>query len=167
MQPHFASAYSLARFLCGDRTTAEDLAQEALLKAFAAFESYRGGSPRAWLLAIVRHAFVDWTRRNRAWRGALTHDLDPDQLARLPDEGAPDPEAALVARGDAAALRAAIDALAEPFREAVVMRDLEGLSYRQIAEATGAPIGTVMSRLARGRRDLLSRLRPSEAGAPA
>jgi RNA polymerase sigma-70 factor (ECF subfamily) len=129
-----------------------------MLKAFAAFDGYRGGSPRAWLLAIVRHAFVDWTRRNRDRRETI--DLGPEVIAAVPDETAANPETALIARGDAAALRAAIEALAEPFREVVVLRDLEGLSYRQIADVTGAPIGTVMSRLARGRRDLLARLRP-------
>ena len=164
MAPHLDSVYSLARYLCRDASTAEDIAQDALLKAYAAFDGYHGGSPKAWLLAIVRNAYVDWTRRTRGWRAMTSRSESLDGAAELADEHTPDAEATLIARGDVQALRGAIEALAEPFREAVVLRDLEGLTYQQIAHVTGTPVGTVMSRLARGRRALLERLRPAEGG---
>jgi len=150
--PHLDSAHSFARYLCRDAAGAEDIAQDALLKAFRAFDSYRGGEPKAWLLAIVRNAYFDWARRRRAWETVTVS--DPDGVHDAPDDPEAGAEAALIRRGDAAALRAAIEALPEPFREALVLRDLEELSYKAIAEATGAPIGTVMSRLARARQML-------------
>ena len=162
MAPHLDSAYGLARYLCRDAAAAEDIAQDALLKAFAGFDGYRGGSPRAWLLAIVRNAFIVWGRRSRAWRGPGVQHLDIDDAAEIADSDMATPEAALIARGDAAALRGAIEALAEPFRETLVLRDIEGLSYQQIAEVTGAPVGTVMSRLSRARRVLIDRLSPAQ-----
>jgi RNA polymerase sigma-70 factor (ECF subfamily) len=162
MLPHLDSAYSLARYLCRDATAAEDIAQDALLKAYSAFDGYRGGSPKAWLLAIVRNAHIDWTRRTRGWRAMTARSESLDDVGDIADADAPNAEAVLIERGDVEALRGAIEALAEPFRETVVLRDLEGLSYQQIAEVTGAPVGTVMSRLARARRALLQRLAPIE-----
>lgn len=162
MAPHLDSAYGLARYLCRDATSAEDIAQDALLKAFAGFDGFRGGSPRAWLLAIVRNAYIDWGRRSRAWRGPGEQHLGMDEAAEIADPDMPTPEAALIARGDAVALRGAIEALAEPYRETLVLRDIEGLNYQQIAEITGAPVGTVMSRLSRARRALIDRLAPNE-----
>ncbi len=149
--PHLDSAYCLARYLCRDPAGAEDIAQEALLKAFRAFDDYRGGEPKAWLLAIVRNAYFDWARRRRSWE-AMTVSQAEDDFDVEDDQA--DAEEALIQRGDAEALRAAIEALPEPFREALVLRDLEELSYKEIAQATAAPMGTVMSRLARARQML-------------
>jgi RNA polymerase sigma-70 factor (ECF subfamily) len=143
MLPHLDGAYAFARFLTRDGPMAEDVVQEAFLKAYRAFPGFRGGEPRAWLFAIVRTTFVSVQRARRP-----TVDIDD---APEPADEAPGAEAALVRQGEVAALRAAIDALPEPFREALVLRELEELSYREIAEVTHAPIGTVMSRLARAR----------------
>ncbi len=162
MAPHLDSAYGLARYLCRDAASAEDIAQDALLKAFAGFDGFRGGSPRAWLLAIVRNAYIDWGRRSRARRESGAPHLGMYDAADVADADTPTPEAALIARGDAMALRGAIEALDEPFRETLVLRDIEGLNYQQIAEITGAPVGTVMSRLSRARRALTDRLSPAE-----
>jgi len=160
--PHLADGYALARWLTGDRTDAEDVVQDACLRAFRAIGGYAGGSPRAWVLTIVRHAAYDWLRKNRAGvlvavddLAAVEHGLDRD-AAGAPASAGETPEAALIAKADAAALQAAIAALPPPFREALVLRDVHGLSYREIAEVTGVPVGTVMSRLARARRQLIS-----------
>ncbi|HEX7761250.1 MAG TPA: sigma-70 family RNA polymerase sigma factor [Caulobacteraceae bacterium] len=150
--PHLDSAYSLARYLCRDAAAAEDIAQDALLKAFRGFDGYRGGDPRAWLLAIVRNAYFDWARRQRSWETMTVS--DPDAAAEVADDEATGAEQGLIQRGDVQALRAAVEALPEPFREALVLRELEELSYKTIAEVTGAPMGTVMSRLARARQML-------------
>jgi RNA polymerase sigma-70 factor (ECF subfamily) len=141
--PHLDQAYAFARFLTRDGPMAEDVVQEAFLKAYRAFPGFRGGEARAWLFAIVRTTFVSAQRARRPM-------IDIDDAPELSDE-APGAEAALVRQGEVLALRAAIDALPEPFREALVLRELEELSYREIAEVTHAPIGTVMSRLARAR----------------
>jgi RNA polymerase sigma factor (sigma-70 family) len=147
--PHIDAAYSLARYLARDGAAAEDIAQEALLKAFR-------GPAKPWLLAIVRNTFHDWGRR--ADTRAVTGPAAEAAIERAPDETLESAESALIRQGDVAALRAAIEAIPEPFREALVLRDLEELSYREVAEVTGAPLGTVMSRLARARRMLAERL---------
>jgi RNA polymerase sigma factor (sigma-70 family) len=149
--PHMDSAYSLARYLCRDATAAEDIVQEALLKAFRSFAGYRGGDPKAWLLTIVRNVFFDLARAGRPWVGVVEAG---DNLADLPDESQPGAETELIRRSDVAAVRAAVEAIPEPFREALVLREFEELSYAAIAQITGAPLGTVMSRLARARRQL-------------
>jgi len=160
--PHIDAAYSLARYLARDAAAAEDIAQEALLKAYRNLDALRG-PPKPWLLAIVRNAHFDW--RRQAQNVALTGPAAAVALAETPDgqEGA---EAGLIRQGDVAALRAAIEEVPEPFREALVLRDLEELSYREIAEVTGAPIGTVMSRLARARRMLAERMGVVKEAAP-
>ncbi|THD74235.1 MAG: sigma-70 family RNA polymerase sigma factor [Phenylobacterium sp.] len=154
--PHLDAAYGFARFLSRDATLAEDIVQDAFLKAYRGFAGFRGGDPRAWLFAIVRTTFLSTTRGRTTW-------ADPEATEAIPSE-ADTPEAALLRQGEAASVRGAIEALPEPFREALVLRELEELSYRQIAEVTSAPIGTVMSRLARARQMLLAALR--EEGEP-
>ncbi len=156
MLPHLDAAYSYARFLSRDAALAEDLTQEAFLRACRAFRGWRGGEPRAWLFAIVRSCFLSWARapaRREAGGEALAEALPAAEAS---------PEEALLRRGEAEALRAAIAALPEPFRETLVLRELEELSYKQLAEITGAPIGTVMSRLARARQMLLAALSEEE-----
>jgi RNA polymerase sigma-70 factor (ECF subfamily) len=150
--PHMDSAYSFARFLCRDATLAEDLVQDAFLRAFRGFAGFRGGDPKAWLFAIVRSSHLTWARS----RGATLQAV-PDEFEQTPAEG-DTPEEALVRQGEIETVRGAIEALPEPFRETLVLRELEEMSYREIAEVTSAPIGTVMSRLARARAMLLAAL---------
>jgi len=150
--PLMDSAYSFARFLCRDASAAEDLVQDAFLRAFRGFRGFRGGEPRAWLFAIVRSSYATWAQRR--------DDPHPDPEAALeatPSED-PSPETALVQQGEAETLRGAVMALPEPFRETLVLREFEELSYREIASVTGVPTGTVMSRLARARQMLLAAL---------
>ena len=156
--PHTDAAYNFARFLCRDPSLAEDLVQDAFLRAFRGFRGFRGGEPRAWLFAIVRSSHLTWARS----RGGAVLAAVPDDVEARPTED-DTPEEALVRQGEVATVRSAIAALPEPFRETLVLRELEELSYREIAEVTGAPIGTVMSRLARARQMLLATLGPEEA----
>ncbi len=158
MLPHMDAAFGFARHLCRDAAVAEDLVQEAYLRAYRGFGGFRGGDPKAWLLAIVRSSFLDWARR----RGASREVADDEAQASAADP-AEGPEAALVRAGDTRALLAAVDALPDPFRETLVLRELQDMSYREIGEITGAPIGTVMSRLARARALLASALKGGEA----
>jgi RNA polymerase sigma factor (sigma-70 family) len=151
MLPHLDGAYSFARFLCRDASLAEDLVQDAFLKACRGFRGFRGGEPRAWLFAIVRTSHLTWARRRSE------PSADPEVLESIASD-ADTPEAALLRQGEVDAVRGAIESLPEPFRETLVLRELEELSYREIAEITSAPIGTVMSRLARARSMLLAAL---------
>ena len=161
MLPHLDAAYGFARFLCRDAAVAEDLAQDAYLKAYRAFPAYRGGDPKAWLFAIVRSSFLDWTRGQRAW-GAIAAVEAPDAVEQAASE-ADNPEEELLRAANVSELRQAVDALPDPFRETLVLRELQEMSYREIAEITAAPIGTVMSRLARARSLLVQALRPTSA----
>jgi RNA polymerase sigma-70 factor (ECF subfamily) len=150
--PHMDAAYSFARFLCRDASLAEDLVQDAFLRAFRGFAGFRGGDAKAWLFAIVRSSHLTWARS----RGASLQAV-PDDFEDAPAEQ-DTPEEALVRAGEVETVRGAIEALPEPFRETLVLRELEEMSYREIAEITQAPIGTVMSRLARARAMLLAAL---------
>ena len=144
--PHLDAAYNLARWLTRNDHDAEDVAQEACLRAMRFFDGFHGGSVRPWLLTIVRNTYLTWMRKNRA-----------DETAPVLDEvesGGPNPEELLLEQVDGAALRRALDALTPEYREAIVLRELEEMSYKEIAEVAGIPIGTVMSRLARARRQL-------------
>ncbi|HEX4184173.1 MAG TPA: sigma-70 family RNA polymerase sigma factor [Caulobacteraceae bacterium] len=151
--PHLDAAYGFARYLCRDAAAAEDIVQDACLRAFRGFHGYRGGDAKAWLLAIVRSSFLDWIRERRRW-DALASDEPAEEL---PDES-PSAEAILLRADGDAAVRNALEALPDPFREALVLRELEDMAYRDIAAITGVPIGTVMSRLARARRLLATAL---------
>jgi len=149
------AAYSLARYLARDAAAAEDIAQEALLKAYRNIDALRGGEVKPWLLTIVRNAYFDWRRRDNG--RTVTGPAAEVAMAETPAEDT-SAEDAVIRQGDVAALRRAIETVPEPFREALVLRDLEELSYREIAEITAVPMGTVMSRLARARRMLGERL---------
>ena len=160
VMPHIDDAYRLARWLTGNSTDAEDVVQDASLRAFRAIRGFAGGSARAWVLSIVRNTAYSWLRKNRPAALVTVDDLEAVELAQANpgDPDAPTPEATLLAKVDAEQLRAAIAALPAPFRETLVLRDIEGLDYREIAQATEAPIGTVMSRLARARSRLTATL---------
>jgi len=151
--PHLDAAYSLARFIARDPAAADDIVQEAFLRAFRSFASYRGGDARAWLLAIVRNCSFDWSRSRSAVPGGAPGGApapDPDEL---PGE-LEGPEESAVRRNEIEEVRAMVRSLPEPFRETLILRELQELSYGEIASITRVPVGTVMSRLARARRML-------------
>jgi RNA polymerase sigma factor (sigma-70 family) len=151
--PLLDDAYSLAKWLSQSPTDAEDIVQDAALRALQALSTVSVDRPKPWFLAIVRNAAMTFMARNRrktlSYAGDMA-DLDTLDL-RQGDDAAPDPEQELIAMQDGERLRQAIASLPPPFLETLVMRDINGLSYREIAEATDAPVGTVMSRLARAR----------------
>ena len=164
--PHLADAFSLARWLTGNDTDAEDVVQDVCLRAFRGISGFRDGNARAWVLTIVRNTAYTWLGKNRPAMLVVTDDLEGAESAEVAyDDGAAETE--MIAKADAARLQAAIDKLPPPFRETLVLRDLQGLDYRQIARVTGVPIGTVMSRLARGRRRLVAMIAKEEDDAVA
>jgi RNA polymerase sigma-70 factor (ECF subfamily) len=147
ISPHLGSAYNLARWLTHNHEDAEDVVQEAFLRAFSSFESFRGSDGRPWLLAIVRNTSMTFMSRKRGAGQESDFEAAAKSTA-APDE---DPEAQLVASCSREQLREALDTLPPDFRETIVLRELEELSYKEIASITGVPMGTVMSRLARAR----------------
>ncbi len=160
--PYLDDAYTLARHLVRDEIDAQDVVQEAYLRALKYFRTFRGGDGRAWLLAIVRNRAHTWRRTRRA--DALTTEFDEEVHGA--DAGG-EPADAQARRGEAReTVRQALAKLAPEFREVIVLRELQGLSYKEIAQVTGSPVGTVMSRLARARQRLLEALGPftPEAG---
>lgn len=165
--PHLDGAYNLARYLTRDAIMSDDVVQDAMVRAFRGFAQFRGGSPRAWLFAIVRNC-CRTAQAGTAGRVALViHEsgLSEEGAAALeshPDPS-PSPEEEVFRKTEVNRLRQAIEAIPEPFREAVVLRDLEDLSYAEIAEVTAVPVGTVMSRLSRGRAMLARELLPARA----
>jgi RNA polymerase sigma-70 factor (ECF subfamily) len=152
--PHLDAAYNLARWLTRDDADAEDVVQTACLRALRFFDGFQGGSARAWLLTIVRNAFYTWLAQHRA------QELDApfDEEVHTVEQAGGDPEAELLRQADAGLLRQAFAALPVVFREVIVLREIEGLPYKEIAAIAGIPIGTVMSRLARARQHLQSYL---------
>ncbi len=159
MLPHLDVAYRLARRLLRHEEDAEDAVQEALLRALRYFSGYRGGSARAWVLAIVRHAC--YGRLKRPWMRASHAEFDEERHS--PEGASADPAAGPARDAQAARVREALDRLPPRFREVIVLREIEELSYKEIADVTGVPVGTVMSRLARARARLQ---RVLGAGAP-
>ena len=165
--PHLDAAHNLARWLVSDPALAQDVTQDAALRALGYFASYAGGDARAWLLRIVRNTAYDALAARRDMPSSLdTSSLDAagegaeQGRAMQPADPADDPEAALSRRQSRAQLESALAALPVELRECVLLRELEQLSYKQIATITGAPIGTVMSRLWRGRRALAGAVAP-------
>ena len=151
--PHLDAAYTLARYLMRDEHDAQDVVQDASLRALRYFQGFRGagsGEGRAWLLAIVRNTAHTWRQRHRA--DALSTEFDEERHSDTVADR--HPEAAAEVQSERAALRRAIAELPPEFREVIVLRELEGLSYKEISDVAGVPVGTVMSRLSRARRRL-------------
>ena len=150
--PHLDAAFNLARWLLRSPADAEDVAQEAMLRSYKFFPSFRGGDARAWLLQIVRNTCYSWMEKNSR-EGNMT-EFDEEVHGRE----SPTPEEAAIAGQDRARLTRALESLSPRSREVLVLRELEGCSYKEIATITSIPIGTVMSSLSRARRQLLSAL---------
>jgi RNA polymerase sigma-70 factor (ECF subfamily) len=154
MLPHLNAAYNLARWLTHNGHDVDDVVQESYLRAFRFFDRYQHGDSKAWLLAIVRNTCRTWLRREDAARSAVIF----DEGALFASADGPSAEERLAEASRAQTLRNCIAALPEEYREVLVMRELEEMSYREIAEVAGVPVGTVMSRLFRARKQLLQRL---------
>jgi RNA polymerase sigma-70 factor (ECF subfamily) len=157
--PHLPAAYNLARWLTRNDHDAEDVVQDAYLRAFRFFSGYRGGNIRAWLLTIVRNTYYTWAQRNH-----------PRELATVADDAIESiespslsPEARLLQTADRQRLRQALEQLPLEYREVIVLRELEEMSYKEIAEIADVPLGTVMSRLARARKRLQQCLMTGES----
>ncbi len=145
--PHLDAAYNLARWLTGREHDAEDVVQEAYLRAYRFFEGFHGADGRAWLLSIVRNTCYTWLERNRA-RQPVTTFVEEKHSQALPDAS---PDRLLLQKEHQEMLHQALQKLSPEFREVIVLRELEGLSYQEIATIAHIPLGTVMSRLARAR----------------
>lgn len=156
--PHLDAAYNLARWLTRNPQDAEDVVQEAYLRALKFFHSFRGGDGRRWLLAIVRNTCHDWMHARGAER---TTPFDEQIHAR---EAAETPETLLLQRADQDTVRRALEALPVVWREVLILRELEGMSYKEIGEVLDIPVGTVMSRLARARARLQQQLADHATG---
>lgn len=155
--PHLDAAYNLARWLTRNHHDAEDIMQEAALRAFRFFDGFKGGDSRAWLLAIVRNTGVSWLKRNHPAELDYVAPETLEEVSARPAaldaaRGPADPERQAICNADHRQVNQAIAALPIEFREVLVLREVEDLSYRQIAEIVGIPMGTVMSRLSRARR---------------
>src|SRR5215217_9462798 len=155
VMPHLDAAYNLARWLMRNEADAQDMAQEAYLRALRFFGGFHGTDARAWLLTIVRNTCYTWLKRSKSVE--LSGDFEEVVLTKQSDE--PDPEASHVLKVRAQLINEAIEKLPLEFREVVILRELEELSYKEIATITGIPIGTVMSRLSRARKRLFVCLR--------
>ena len=153
--PHLGAAYNFARWLLRDESGAEDVVQESYLRALKYFSGYHGGDSRAWLLTIVRNTSYDWLQQNRSRELMTPIDDATEALTATTDTN---PETVLLQRIDHDLLKQALSELPIEFREVLILREMEGLSYKQIAALADLPIGTVMSRLARARARLQQRL---------
>jgi RNA polymerase sigma factor (sigma-70 family) len=148
--PHLAAAYNLARWLARNDHDAEDVVQEAYVRAFKFFGGFHGGDSRPWLLAIVRHTCYTWLHHNRGHELMMVF----DEEIHSPEREAANPETILLHHVNHQLLRQALEELPVEFREVIILRELEGLSYKDIAQIADLPLGTVMSRLARARKRL-------------
>ncbi|MFL6717686.1 MAG: sigma-70 family RNA polymerase sigma factor [Burkholderiaceae bacterium] len=162
VMPYLNSAFNLASWLTRNSNDAQDVTQEACLRAFKFFDGFHGEDARSWLLAIVRNTFYTWYQENRGQKGNASFDEEIHSLeaadAAYMEYMDNNPETLLARKDSERLLQQALDALPLEFREVIVLRELEGLSYKQIAGIVGVPIGTVMSRLGRGRKLLAKML---------
>ena len=154
--PHLADAYGLARALTSSRPDAEDVVQDACVHAFRGIDNVTDSSARAWFLTIVHNTACTWLRKNRPAALVSVDNLELIERthANVPREGVETPETALISKANGIRLEAAIAGLRPMLRETLMLRDVHGLDYREIATVTGVPVGTVMSRLARARNRL-------------
>ena len=150
VMPHLDAAYNLARWLTRNEQDAEDVVQDACLRAFKFIGGFRGGSSRSWLLTIVRNTCYSWLEKNRKHEFATA----PDDDLHAVEDDSPNPEAMLLQSANRQMVREAVEGLPVEFRGVIVLREMEGMSYKEIAEIEKVPIGTVMSRLARARKIL-------------
>jgi len=160
VMPHLDAAYNLARWLTRNDHDAEDVVQEAYLRGFRSFAGFHGTDGRGWLLTIVRNTCYTWLRRNRSEQLSTPFD---EEIHRE-EVASPNPEELLLKKADRQRLKDALEELPVEFREALVLREIEGLSYKEIANVLGVPVGTVMSRLARARdrlKEKISHLQPA------
>lgn len=153
--PHLDAAFNLAVWILSSRTDAEDVTQDAMLRAFRFFEGFHGGDARAWLLQIVRNTCYTWLEKNR--RMKMTDQFDEE----VHMQSSATPESITIAGDDRGRLTQALQTIPPRFREVIILRELEGCSYKEIAAITSIPIGTVMSSLSRARRQLHSALAKS------
>jgi RNA polymerase sigma-70 factor (ECF subfamily) len=161
--PHLDAAYNLANWLMRNKRDAEDAVQEACLRAFRFFPGFRGGDARAWLMKIVRNTCYTQMRASRPMQDSMEF----DENVAPPDHNARNPEQVMLQNDNGDLLRKALEELPVNFREVVILRELEGMSYKEIAEITGMPTGTVMSSLSRARgklRHVLTNLMSEGAG---
>ena len=166
VQPRLDEGYRLARWLTGSATDAEDVLQEACLRAYRGIETFAEGSARAWFLTIVRNTCYSWLQQHRTSSIVYSEDLDAIDSAALDLGGSAaepprTPESDLIGKQERERLARAVEALPVPLKEVLILREYHGLSYREIAEVGGIPLGTVMSRLARARQHLLARVQTS------
>lgn len=160
--PHLAEAYRLARWLTGNGPDAEDVVQDASLKAFRAIGTFEGANARAWSLTVVRNTAYSWLLKNRPKAVVFAEDLSEADRQEIEQGGVQrsdvqTPEQVLLLKSDVESVQGALAKLPAPFREIIVLREMHQLSYREIAEIAGIPAGTVMSRLARA-RELLAQM---------
>jgi RNA polymerase sigma-70 factor (ECF subfamily) len=149
--PHLDAAYNLARWLTRNDQDAQDVTQEACLRAFRFFDGYQGGNMRSWLLTIVRNTCYTWLHQNRA---PGSDEVFDEEIHSAELSGGSSPELQVLAGADKETLRRAIEDLPDVFREALILREIEGMSYKEIADIASVSLGTVMSRLARARARL-------------
>lgn len=164
--PHLDAAYNLAKWLARPPLDADDIVQDAMLRAYRAFDSFRGDNVKPWLLSIVRNCFLTAAGQTRHTRNVplpADGEMDSDDPALVVD--APDPEAAAIRAEEGRRLADVVAKLPQEFREVLVLREMEDLSYREIAQIIGSPIGTVMSRLARARGMLKEKWQSDVEGA--
>lgn len=166
--PYLADAYALAKWLTHSRADADDVLQESCIRALRSIHQITSRNPRAWMLAIVRNTAYTWLNGKRTSMLVSIDDLDERDRIRLESGGdrnkaTTDPECEIIARADMKQLKKFINGLPAEFREVLVLRDIQGLGYREIAEVVGAPVGTVMSRLARARQRMITAIKESEA----
>jgi RNA polymerase sigma-70 factor (ECF subfamily) len=154
VMPHMDAAYNLARWLTRNEHDAQDIVQDAFLRAFKFFGGFRGENPRSWLLTIVRNTCYSWFEKNRKHELVVEFDENINAI----EDNSQNPEALLIKGADREMVRQAMEDLPVEFREVIILRELEGMSYKEIAEIATVPVGTVMSRLARARKQLQQRL---------
>jgi RNA polymerase sigma factor (sigma-70 family) len=160
--PYLADAHALARWLTGNYADSQDVVQDACLRALNGIGSFAGGDARSWVLTIVRRTAFDWLKRNRPATIVRGGGMEALERTQLPEPDAGSTETRLIDKEDERLFHSAVAGLPPHYRQTLALRHMRGLTYREIAESTGVSIGTVMSRLSRARRHLISRMTNNE-----